>query len=144
MSIWHPHSEKILEHIKGICANTMVQELGIVIDKMNPDGVEGEMLVNDKTVQPMRLLHGGASCALAETLGSIASNMLLTDPKLAAVGQALTINYLRPGLEGEKVRGIARLIHRGKTTHLWRIDIYNQDKKLICTAELRNAVIEKK
>lgn len=132
-----------LEDINNRGRNTLVEHLQINITKIGNNTLEGTMPVNSTTVQPARILHGGASCVLAESLGSIASNMVIDTKKLIAVGQAITANHLRPAPEGQIVRGVAKAIHLGKKSQLWDIEIFNSEEKLICTSRLTMAIIEK-
>ena len=102
------------------------------------------MPVDHRTVQPFRLLHGGASCVLAETLGSIASNLIVDPKKFYAVGQSINANHIRSAKEGDQaVKGIATPIHLGRQSHVWEINIYNEQGKLICVSRLTMAGLAK-
>jgi 1,4-dihydroxy-2-naphthoyl-CoA hydrolase len=90
----------------------------------------------------MRLLHGGASVALAETLGSLAANAVNRSPDHRLVGQEINANHLRPVAEGASVTGVARAIHIGGSSQVWGIEITNQDDKLVCVARLTMAVVK--
>lgn len=90
--------------------DTMVETLGIVLTDVGDDYLKGTMPVTARNCQPMRILHGGASVAFAESLASIAANWSLNDEQ-AAVGQEINANHLRPAREGETVTGITRLVH---------------------------------
>jgi len=103
--------------------------------------VEARMPVDHRTHQPFGLLHGGASVVLAETLGSVASFLLLTDPqKQQAVGLEINANHLRGVREGW-VYGRVTPIHTGRTTHVWDIRITDEQKRLVCVSRLTVAVI---
>jgi len=132
-----------LENINSRGENTLVEHLKINITHIGDNVLEGTMPVDSTTVQPARILHGGASCVLAESLGSIAANMVIDTKKFIAVGQSITANHLRPGKEGQTVKGIAKAIHLGKKSQLWDIEIFNSEEKLICTSRLTMAIIEK-
>lgn len=139
MSIWHkPVSVKDLQnHIK----NTLAETIGIELTEITDDSLKCRMEVNNKTKQSMGILHGGASAALAETLGSIASNMIVDKEKYFCVGLDINASHLRPVKSGY-IYAEAKPIHLGKKTHVWRIDILNDEGKLVCTSRLTMAVLE--
>ncbi len=132
--------------VKGIqdwCENTMVDHLGIEITEIGEDFLKGTMPIDSRTVQPHRRLHGGASCVLAETLGSIAANLVLNQKTHVAFGQSINASHLRPGVNGVAV-GIAKPIHLGKSTQVWEIQIKDEsEEKLLCLSRLTMAVIRK-
>ncbi len=123
--------------------NTLVEHLEIDCTELGDDYLLGTMPVDERTVQPAQILHGGASCVLAESLGSIAANMVIDTDKFIAVGQSLTANHIRPGLKGTKVTGKAQPIHLGRKSQVWNIDIVNEDQKLVCQSTLTMAIVEK-
>jgi 1,4-dihydroxy-2-naphthoyl-CoA hydrolase len=141
MSIWH--SDNDLEKINSMGSSSMTGLLEINVTKINDDGIEATMPVNEKTKQPFGLLHGGASCVLAETIGSIASNMVIDQKVSAAVGQSINANHLKSAREG-LVRGVCKAIHIGGKSHVWEINIYNNQDSLVCVSRLTMAVIEKR
>ncbi|MEO9474075.1 MAG: hotdog fold thioesterase [Cyclobacteriaceae bacterium] len=128
--------------INQTSAQSMVGHLGIEFVECTADCLTAKMPVNEKTMQPFGLLHGGASVALAETLGSMASNLLL-DKDQMAVGLEINANHLRPAKEGF-VTGKATPIHVGRKTHVWSIEISDQKDKMICVSRLTIAIIDKK
>jgi 1,4-dihydroxy-2-naphthoyl-CoA hydrolase len=101
------------------------------------------MPVDERTVQPYRLLHGGASCVLAESLGSIAANMCIDSSEKVAVGQHIEATHIRSATKG-LVRGVAKAVHIGGNSHTWRIEIFNDEGKLICDSKIIMAIIKKK
>ena len=134
-----------LEQLKKINAfgkNTMVDALGIEITDFSNDFICGKMPVGHRTVQPFGLLHGGASAALAETLGSIAGGMALNDETKTVVGVEINCNHLRSVRDG-LVYGKATPIKIGKRIHVWNIDIKNEDDKMVAVSRLTLAVIDK-
>lgn len=131
-----------LEEINSLSKNTLVSHLNIAMTAISENTLTGTMPVNETTFQPARLLHGGASCVLAETLGSIAANLCIDTSKKAAVGQHIEATHLRPVLSG-KVTGVARPIHVGRTSHTWKIEIFNDDQKLVCDSKIIMAIIDK-
>lgn len=121
-----------------------MESLGMVVTEIGADFIKASMPVQASTVQPHNLLHGGASVAFAESLGSMASNLIFEEESSkAAVGQSINASHLRPVPIGESVYGITRPIHLGKTSHVWQIDLYNEQDKLVCTSRLTMAVIDK-
>lgn len=124
-------------------SNNMLSHLGIEFTEVGDDYLVGRMPVDHRTHQPYGLLHGGASVTLAETLGSM-GGMLCVDPaKFLVVGLEINANHVRGVREGW-VTGIARPLHRGKTTQLWEIKITDEAAKLVCVSRITLAVIEKK
>ncbi|GFE78141.1 thioesterase [Steroidobacter agaridevorans] len=119
----------------------MAKHLGIEFTELGPDFLRGRMPVEDRTHQPHGILHGGASVALAETLGSYAA-MLTTDPdKYRCLGQEINANHIR-GVSSGFVIGTARPIHLGRRSHVWDIRIVDERDKLVCISRLTMAVIE--
>jgi 1,4-dihydroxy-2-naphthoyl-CoA hydrolase len=119
---------------------TIDAHIGIQITEIGPDFLRGTMPVDERTHQPYGRLHGGASCVLAESLGSMAS-ALCTDPKTAfCVGLEINANHLRGVREGT-VTGTARPIHVGRTTQVWDIRIEDEEGKLVCVSRLTVAVV---
>ncbi|MBA3971389.1 MAG: hotdog fold thioesterase [Bacteroidetes bacterium] len=139
MSIWFkPYT---IKDIQWMLKDNMCEAIGIEITEITPESIKGQMPVDHRTVQPMKILHGGASVALAETLGSIASNLIVDNSKYACVGLDINANHLRPASSGF-VTGEAKAIHIGKKTHVWSIEIKNEQGKMVCISRLTMAVIE--
>lgn len=122
---------------------TLVEHLDIQITEVGPDFLKGDMPVDERTVQPLGLLHGGASCVLAESLGSIAANMVLDNSKFVAVGQSINASHVRSARDG-RVTGVAKALHLGRTSQVWEIMITDKEDKLVCVSRLTMAVIEKR
>ena len=122
---------------------TMMEWMGIEFLEAKEGYLKAGMPVDSRTLQPMGLLHGGATIALAETLGSFGSAMLVDLDKKDVVGQQMTANHLRSAREGT-VFGEAVIIHRGKSTHLWNIDVKDEEGRLISTCRFTVAIINKK
>lgn len=131
-----------IDDIQKHSQNTLVSHLGITYTKITENSLEATMPVDDRTVQPARLLHGGASCVLAETLGSVAANMTIDSQEKIAVGQHIEATHIRSATKGH-VRGIATNIYMGKSTQTWRIEIYNEDNKLICDSKIIMAIVSR-
>ncbi len=139
MSIWF--KPYILKDIQWMQNGNMCEAIGIEITEITTDSVKGKMPVDHRTVQPMKILHGGASVALAETLGSVASNLIVDITKYACVGLDINANHIRPARSGF-VYGEAKAIHLGKKTHIWSIEIKNEENKLVCISRITMAIIE--
>lgn len=139
MAIWFkPYN---VSDIQGMEKDTLVETLGIEITKLTEDSIIGRMPVDKRTFQPQRILHGGASVALAETLGSIASNLVVDNSKYLCVGLDINANHLRPAKSGF-VYGEAKAVHIGKKTHVWSIEIKNDEGKMVCISRLTMAVVD--
>lgn len=141
MSIWKVKPEvKVLNEMSN---NTMLPHLGIQFTEIGEDYLKATMPVDHRTHQPMGLLHGGASAALAETLGSFASHLVVDSNKFNCVGLEINANHIRSKTEGI-VTGMAKPIHLGSKTHIWEIRIEDERGKLICISRLTMAVLLKK
>lgn len=135
MKIWK--QEFTLEGLDNMSMNTLVEAFDIKFVAYGDDYLIAEMPVTHKNVQPMRILHGGASVALAETVGSIASVLCLKDPMTnQAVGLDINANHLRSVPEGGKVQAKVTPVHLGRKTHVWHIDITNEEGKIVCVSRL--------
>ncbi|MFN8437211.1 MAG: hotdog fold thioesterase [Cytophagales bacterium] len=120
----------------------MAETLEIEFTEITSNSLTAKMPVNHKTKQPYGILHGGASVALAETVGSIAGNLLVNDSGKMCVGLEINANHLRPASDGY-VYAVATPLHLGSKTHVWDIKISNDDNKLVCVSRLTLAVIPK-
>ena len=121
---------------------TMSEFLQMKWVELGPDFLRMSMPVNELTMQPHRILHGGASCALAETIGSVGSWLILDTSKFICVGLEINANHIRSAKEGT-VTATARPLHIGRSTHVWDIKIHDQDEKLVCVSRLTVAILEK-
>lgn len=134
---------KTLEILNNFSKNTLMQTLEIEFVDVGTDYVTAKMPVNSRVYQPYGILHGGATAALAETVGSCASALFVdTDTKIVK-GIELSINHVKSKKEGV-VFGIAKPIHKGRTTHLWEIKILDEEDHLISICKLTNIVLDKK
>lgn len=138
MSIWKTTPD--LERLNALSAHTLVAHLGIRVTAFGDDWVAGTMPVDARTQQPFGLLHGGASAALAETLGSLAANLCCEPGKARAVGLEINANHLRATTSGV-VTGTARPVHIGRTTQVWDIRIEDEHGRAICVSRLTCAVV---
>ncbi|WP_245979217.1 hotdog fold thioesterase [Solilutibacter pythonis] len=131
-----------LEQLNDWSANTLMQPLGIVFTEIGPDYLRATMPVDARTHQPHGLLHGGASAALAETLGSTAAGMCV-EKNQSVVGIEINANHLRGVREG-MVTGTARALHVGRSTQVWEIRIEDEAGQLVCISRLTLAVIRRR
>lgn len=129
-----------MEWLNDYCKDTMSDFLGIEFIELGSNYLKAKMPVNNRTVQPLRMLNGGASLALAECVGSLAANLVFDRKKYVALGLDLNGNHLKPVMEGAWVYGIATPHHIGNTTHVWEIRIETEDGKLIHISRLTMAV----
>ena len=120
----------------------MATHLDIEFSEIGPDVLKATMPVDERTKQPYGLLHGGASCVLAETLGSVASGLVIDTNQFICVGIEINANHVRSAREGI-VTGVCTPIHIGASTHVWDIKIYDAREKLICVSRLTVAILKK-
>ncbi len=141
MAIWF--AQATVDDLAAMSEDTLTSHLGIEFLEVGDDFVRGRMPVDPRTVQPGRILHGGASVALAETLGSVAANLCVDPAKSYCVGLEINANHLRAGRSGY-VYGTARPIHIGGSTQVWEIRIEDEQEKPVCISRLTMAVLAKK
>lgn len=135
--IWH--NEFAVEELQHLRDGNIVEHLGITLTELGDDFLKGKMPVDQRTKQSFGMLHGGASVVLAETLGSIAANLVIDPNKFYCVGLEVNANHIRPISQGE-VEGCAMPIHIGKKTQVWAVEIRNEAGKLVCLSRLTMAV----
>ena len=140
MSIWQ--SPQSIENLNANRQGTLIGHLGILFTEVGADFIRGTMPVDTRTVQPYGLLHGGASVALAETLGSMGAAMCVNAEEYQVVGQEINANHVRAA-RGGLVTGTARAVHLGGRTHVWSIEIVNDAQKLVCISRITMAVIKR-
>ncbi len=138
MSIWKTNYDGM--DPDQFIKNTMVQHLGIQITHVGDDFLEATMPVDHRTHQPYGILHGGASVALAETIGSFAAHMA-AEPGHLCVGLEINANHIR-SIKSGTVTGIGKPIHIGRSTQVWQIKIVDEKKRLICISRLTIAVLK--
>ena len=142
MSIWFDKNVSV-ESLKPLGKGTMTEHLGIEWVEVGKDFLKAKIPVDHRTQQPHGLLHGGASCVLAETIGSVASAMVVDHSKFVCVGLEINANHVRSARAGF-VTGIAAPLHLGANTHVWDIKVYDELEKLVCVSRLTVAVIPRK
>ena len=140
MAIWfeQPTKDEAGKMQKG----TLMETLDIQIIDLGEDYISGCMPVDHRTVQPYGILHGGASVALAETLGSLAAHLVVDSSKYFTVGMEVNANHLRPATKG-RVTGTAKPIHIGKSSHVWGIEIKNDEGKMVCISRITMAIVSR-
>ncbi len=136
--------EVSLDQLNSFNQNTLVDNLGIKFTEVGKDYIKGIMPVDNRTVQPMRLLHGGATVALAETIGSVASILLLNISTHYAVGTEIGASHIKSGKEGTIVTAICKAIHIGKTSHVWEIKVTNEDDQIVSIVRFTTRILERR
>ena len=129
-----------LSEVEPLCKTNMVEHLGIELTGLGHDHLVGTMPVDHRTTQPAGLLHGGASVALAETLGSIAANLCVDPERWVCVGQEINASHLRPVRKG-CVTGTAKPLYLGRSSQVWEIVIVDDRKRNVCVVRLTVAVV---
>lgn len=135
-------NEAILKAINDRGRGTMSEHIGIEFTEVGDDFIKGTMPVDQRTRQPVGILHGGASVVLAETLGSTAANVAVDGKAQYCVGLDINANHIRSVRDGQ-VEGVAKPLHLGRTTQVWEIRI-SQEGKLVCISRLTMAVLDRK
>ena len=138
MSLWTTQPD--LAHLNAMRKNTICDVLDITFDAYDDQSITASMVVDHRTHQPFGLLHGGASVVLAETLGSMASYLCIDTKKFYCVGLEVNANHLR-GVRSGRVSAVAKPVHMGRTTHVWGIELRDEDEKLTCSCSLTMAIL---
>lgn len=131
-----------LESVNARHKNSMVDHLGIEVTEIGEDYMIAKMPVDHRTKQPLGLLHGGASVALAETLGSVAANCVIDLEKQYCVGLEINANHIKSAKDGY-VFGTTKPVHIGRKTHIWEIKIHNEAGQITCISRITMAVMDK-
>jgi 1,4-dihydroxy-2-naphthoyl-CoA hydrolase len=140
MSIWK--NDYALSHAKEHRKVTIMGVLGIELTERGDDYLSATMPVDERTRQPMGILHGGASVVLAETLGSSAAGMCLDLSKEYCVGLDINANHIR-AIRSGTVTGVAKPLHIGRSTHVWEINIVDEKQRLVCISRLTMAILQR-
>ncbi|MFN5477472.1 MAG: hotdog fold thioesterase [Sphingobacteriales bacterium] len=141
MNIWF-HKNLRPEDLQPLGKNTLGEHLGMQFTEVGENYLKATMPVDHRTHQPYGLLHGGASVALAETLGSVGAALTLDPDQFICVGMEINANHLRSVRSG-KVTGTATPLHRGSSSQVWEIKIHDDHGKLVCISRLTVAVLKK-
>jgi len=136
------NTEIPLDVLNKMSQNTLLEQLNIVITKVESTTITGTMPVDKRTHQPAGLLHGGATAALIESLGSLGSSLIVDLKQQSIVGLEINVNHMR-GLREGIVTGVAQIIHEGRRTHVWQVDVWSEEKKQVATGRLTVMVIDK-
>ena len=139
--IWN--REYQLDEINILFARYMTNFLDIKASNITPVSLHASMPITEKVLQPYGILHGGASVVLAESVGSVASALLINTDTHNAVGLEVNANHLRPGKLGSILEATCTAIHIGRTTHVWDIKIKDDRQRLICISRLTVAIVKK-
>jgi 1,4-dihydroxy-2-naphthoyl-CoA hydrolase len=133
-----------VERLQQTMQGTLLEHLGLTIENIGDDWISVRMPVDKRTIQPYGILHGGASVALAESLGSLASVLCIEDPSThTPVGVEINANHLRPVPEGRYVIGTLSPIRIGRRMHVWNIEIRDPDDRLVCVSRLTIMIVER-
>lgn len=133
-----------LDKVNALNKNTLMEQLGIECIEIGDDYVVSTMPVDHRTHQPMGLLHGGASAALIESIGSMGSVLLINPDKEVPVGLDINANHIG-GVKSGKVKAVGKIVHAGKKTHVWQVDIFDMTtNKMVCTGRLTVMIIPRK
>jgi uncharacterized protein (TIGR00369 family) len=135
--------EEMLQALNGICKNTLMETLEIEYIDVSDEGVVARMPVTSRVHQPDGVLHGGASVALAESVGSAAAMIFLNGKEVAVRGIEISANHVK-GIREGYVYAKARILHKGRTTQLWSIPIVNENDELISMVKLTTITLNKK
>lgn len=141
MSIWYNKNLQ-LSDFEHLGKNTLGEHLGMQFTEIGDNYLKATMPVDKRTHQPYGLLHGGASVALAETIGSVGSALIINPDKMICVGLEINANHVR-GVKDGFVTAIATPLHLGGSTHVWDIKIYDNKERLICVSRLTVALLKK-
>jgi 1,4-dihydroxy-2-naphthoyl-CoA hydrolase len=139
--LWH--GNVTLDSINATSRGTMSEHLGIVVTELGDDWLRGTMPVSERSIQPMRIQHGGANIAFAETLGSVAAAISVDQQRYAALGQEINANHLRPAPLGSLIAATARPFHIGRRSQVWGIEITNERDQLLCVVRMTVAIVER-
>ncbi len=135
--------DTILARCNGYIKNTLMETLEIEYIDAGEGYLKAKMPVNSRVHQPMGILHGGATAALAESVGSAASLMFVDETEFEARGIEISANHLKSKRAGT-VYGTARIIHKGRSIHLWEIKVTDENDELISLCKLTNIILPKK
>ena len=138
MPVWNVQTTP--QQLNQRSQGTMLSHLGIEFLEINADSLKARMPVDERTIQPAGILHGGASATLAESLGSVAANLCVDPSKKVCVGLDINANHIRTARSGW-VTGVVTPIHVGKSTHIWQIRIEDEAGRLVCISRITMAVL---
>lgn len=132
-----------LDQLNAQARHALMGNLGIQYTYADQDRVEATMPVDHRTRQPFGILHGGATLALAETVAGLGS-MILCQPDEMVVGMQVSGNHISSTLEGDTVRAVGTIVHKGRSSHVWNVDVFTSTNKLVSTVRVMNSVMKKR
>lgn len=132
-----------LDQLNAQARHALMGNLGIQYTYADQDRVEATMPVDHRTRQPFGILHGGATLALAETVAGLGS-MILCQPDEMVVGMQVSGNHVSSALEGDTVRAVGTIVHKGRSSHVWNVDVFTSTNKLVSTVRVVNSVMKKR
>lgn len=132
-----------LDQLNAQARHALMDNLGIQYTYADQDRVEATMPVDHRTRQPFGILHGGATLALAETVAGLGS-MILCQPDEMVVGMQVSGNHISSALEGDTVRAVGTIVHKGRSSHVWNVDVFTSTNKLVSTVRVVNSVMKKR
>ena len=135
--------DKTQHPINTAYRGTLMETLDITFTHLSPGHTEAVMPVGKRVCQPFGLLHGGASLALAESVAGQGS-LILCEPDEVAAGVHVSGNHVSPAKEGDQVKAVGTLIHQGRTTHIWNVDIFTSAGKLVSTVRVVNSILKRR
>ena len=141
MTIWH--HEASIDSLNKRSENTLGDFIGIQFIEIGDNFLKATMPVNERTRQPIGILHGGANVVLGETIASTAANLVIDIEKQYCVGLEINMNHIRSVKEGV-VTGVTKPIHIGRSTHIWQIDIFNEKNQITATGRMTASVLTRK
>ncbi len=133
-----------IKQLNKMREGNMLEHIGIEFTEIGSDYLKAKMPVDHRTVQPLNMLHGGASVVLAETLGSVAAYLQVDPKEQYCVGLEVNANHIKSAHYGEQVFGTVKALHIGRSTQVWEIRIVNEKEELVCTSRITMAVKDKK
>ena len=137
------NNPQLVSQFNADVENTLMGNLGIKYTYVSDELIEAEMPVDERTIQPFGILHGGATLALAETVAG-AGSFCICDSDQIAVGMQVSANHFSSaGIEDAYVKGVATIIHRGRTTHVWNVDVFTPSGQLVSSVRITNYIKKK-
>ena len=136
-------AEVPLDQLNMRAKHALMGNLGIQYTYASEDRVEATMPVDERTRQPFGILHGGATLALAETVAGLGS-MILAKPDEIVVGMQVSGNHMSSAHEGDTVRAVGTIIHKGRSSHVWNVDVFTSTDKLVSSVRVVNSILKKK
>ena len=138
----HP-TEIPLDQLNARGRHALMGNLGIQYTYASETRIEATMPVDERTRQPFGILHGGATLALAETVAGLGS-MILAKPDEMVVGMQVSGNHMSSAHEGDTVRAVGTIIHKGRSSHVWNVDVFTSTDKLVSSVRVVNSILKKK